>query len=626
MKRNQLKRARLADDLNKKLAKRPGPLELLESGILKSDTKIVEAIKDGKIAYARTTRTTSTNENGSSSHSPASSYGDFSFSASVNSNSSRSSSQYLDVNSEIANENGSNGSNSPTNYMSIGFESSKIKSSKQTAKSSPFSPAPCSTNNKPAPSNSSQMLAPASTTKKLIFHEYRGPNQKPNKTVSIQPISSKRAPANNKTAQLKPSPQQSIDEALRKSNSFTNSVTALSKTLAPASVESSMQLDDDSTLITSDDSGYQKCLEQQEKYLSFIDDLGQNNNSNTQQENAEAASLVLIDPVTSKASVISSDLQHFENIRNALINTKMCSIHMIPNDQQQQSSLTSIDDNLSHHQMVHSSHQNNNAEMLLANDGMFAVLSNNNNNNNNGTRSSSNNDMSINEDASIKELNEMSIKALKDECRRRNLLLKGNKNDLVERLMADMNTTNASNVTKPSSPSNVTTDSISFINSPMIQGEQQQQQIILNGNTALQLTQEQLEKLLAANPNIQIKLEYPTHNVLNNNSSVINAESHQPQTSQQLDPAIEHLQQIKKGYLQKMQIIEQQIQLHKSTQQQGPIQTQTQHQWQQNSAVELNKLEFSPNNSNKLRQASMPSNLNNFTILGGDNQPVYHQE
>ena len=52
---NQLKRARLVDHLNEILAKRPGPLELVESGILVSnDTKLNEAIKDGKIVYPRT--------------------------------------------------------------------------------------------------------------------------------------------------------------------------------------------------------------------------------------------------------------------------------------------------------------------------------------------------------------------------------------------------------------------------------------------------------------------------------------------------------------------------------------------------------------------------------------------
>lgn len=45
----------MADDLNEKLAKRPGPLELVESGILVSSNRsLTEAIKDGKIVYPKT--------------------------------------------------------------------------------------------------------------------------------------------------------------------------------------------------------------------------------------------------------------------------------------------------------------------------------------------------------------------------------------------------------------------------------------------------------------------------------------------------------------------------------------------------------------------------------------------
>ena len=55
LKCNALKRARLADDLNEKLANRPGPLELVESGILLStDSSLNEMLKDGKIDYPRT--------------------------------------------------------------------------------------------------------------------------------------------------------------------------------------------------------------------------------------------------------------------------------------------------------------------------------------------------------------------------------------------------------------------------------------------------------------------------------------------------------------------------------------------------------------------------------------------
>lgn len=41
----KLKRARLADDLNEKIALRPGPLELVEKNILPVDSTVKEAIK-----------------------------------------------------------------------------------------------------------------------------------------------------------------------------------------------------------------------------------------------------------------------------------------------------------------------------------------------------------------------------------------------------------------------------------------------------------------------------------------------------------------------------------------------------------------------------------------------------
>lgn len=40
----KLKRARLADDLNEKIAQRPGPMELVEKNILPVDSSMKEAI------------------------------------------------------------------------------------------------------------------------------------------------------------------------------------------------------------------------------------------------------------------------------------------------------------------------------------------------------------------------------------------------------------------------------------------------------------------------------------------------------------------------------------------------------------------------------------------------------
>ncbi|XP_004603948.2 myocardin [Sorex araneus] len=49
----KLKRARLADDLNEKIALRPGPLELVEKNILPVDSAVKEAIKGNQVSFAK---------------------------------------------------------------------------------------------------------------------------------------------------------------------------------------------------------------------------------------------------------------------------------------------------------------------------------------------------------------------------------------------------------------------------------------------------------------------------------------------------------------------------------------------------------------------------------------------
>ncbi|CAI9163081.1 unnamed protein product [Rangifer tarandus platyrhynchus] len=49
----KLKRARLADDLNEKIALRPGPLELVEKNILPVDSAVKEAIKGNQVTFSK---------------------------------------------------------------------------------------------------------------------------------------------------------------------------------------------------------------------------------------------------------------------------------------------------------------------------------------------------------------------------------------------------------------------------------------------------------------------------------------------------------------------------------------------------------------------------------------------
>lgn len=53
-KQRQLKKARLADDLNDRLSHRPGPLELIKGNILLADERVAQAIKEGAIHFKAT--------------------------------------------------------------------------------------------------------------------------------------------------------------------------------------------------------------------------------------------------------------------------------------------------------------------------------------------------------------------------------------------------------------------------------------------------------------------------------------------------------------------------------------------------------------------------------------------
>ncbi|XP_069087249.1 myocardin-related transcription factor A isoform X1 [Pleurodeles waltl] len=66
----QLKRARLADDLNEKIAQRPGPMELVEKNILPVETSVKEAIIEGQVEYLQVGDSSSFDEDSSDALSP----------------------------------------------------------------------------------------------------------------------------------------------------------------------------------------------------------------------------------------------------------------------------------------------------------------------------------------------------------------------------------------------------------------------------------------------------------------------------------------------------------------------------------------------------------------------------
>ncbi|XP_048196236.1 myocardin-related transcription factor A [Perognathus longimembris pacificus] len=66
----KLKRARLADDLNEKIAQRPGPMELVEKNILPVESSLKEAIIVGQVNYPKVTDSSSFDEDSSDALSP----------------------------------------------------------------------------------------------------------------------------------------------------------------------------------------------------------------------------------------------------------------------------------------------------------------------------------------------------------------------------------------------------------------------------------------------------------------------------------------------------------------------------------------------------------------------------
>ncbi|NXY44564.1 MKL1 protein, partial [Ceuthmochares aereus] len=66
----KLKRARLADDLNEKIAQRPGPMELVEKNILPVESSLKEAIIVGQVNYPKVADNSSFDEDSSDALSP----------------------------------------------------------------------------------------------------------------------------------------------------------------------------------------------------------------------------------------------------------------------------------------------------------------------------------------------------------------------------------------------------------------------------------------------------------------------------------------------------------------------------------------------------------------------------
>lgn len=256
LKCNELKRARLADDLNEKLAKRPGPLELVESGILVThDSTLTEAIKDGKISYPRTQPHSSILSNKSLNQSLDYLNNSYNLlnvvddadlkNLNFNFNNNQQSDNASNTTFNFAPESSFNKSITSTNSIvsstkPVTKTQTSILNKKSSQKSSSSSFLINLNNNsnlksiKPSLSGQSSSPGTASnnasnSSKKLIFHEYRGPNQKSFKTsVSLRSTSSGISKSKNSSKYNK--------------NSESATANAAKRTLASVSVGSTSNL------------------------------------------------------------------------------------------------------------------------------------------------------------------------------------------------------------------------------------------------------------------------------------------------------------------------------------------------------------------------------------------------
>lgn len=191
LKCNELKRARLADDLNEKLAKRPGPLELVESGILISpDTSLTEAIKGGKILYPKTSLVSRHHPYNRLDHLNDSNLNiNFNLTDNEDSNASQGSTSTTKTIASMSSSSINSFNFLPHNEIENNSQSSlkNLSLNSETA-DSPGKISNKSNNSRKSKATSVLGQTSSSSTNKtnkktLIFHQYLGPNQKSSKTT-----------------------------------------------------------------------------------------------------------------------------------------------------------------------------------------------------------------------------------------------------------------------------------------------------------------------------------------------------------------------------------------------------------------------------------------------------------
>ncbi|XP_078510851.1 myocardin isoform X2 [Lissotriton helveticus] len=178
----KLKRARLADDLNEKIALRPGPLELVEKNIIPVDSTVKEAMKGNHVNFSKSEDAFAFDEDSSDGLSPEQPRSDDSQGSSAGSPPEVQSSETASSSTPAALEDPSSGSeNGVCDPGSVQSGDSPNHCSEQM---SPAIPVPAAVKSK-LPCDKNRHKKPKDTkpkVKKLKYHQYIPPDQKAEKS------------------------------------------------------------------------------------------------------------------------------------------------------------------------------------------------------------------------------------------------------------------------------------------------------------------------------------------------------------------------------------------------------------------------------------------------------------
>lgn len=471
----------MADDLNEKLAKRPGPLELVESGILvSSDSSLNDAIKDGKIVYPRTSSllnrhhpyqhpeffnldesnlnlnfnfnnlTDNDDSNASQTSTSTTRTNNTIFNFFNNTTFpvlAQSQQQQLNLNSDLINFGDYSNAASPLSIKNPQSPLDQTTGLDSPSKSSQFK----ITNNRKLKSLSSASSTTSNSSKSnkkvWIFHEYRGPNQKSSKTSLSVKVSAKNSSSSSNS--IKPSAlNSSISKSKSSSSSLNNqTVNCSSELFLEDSNDSNNAPYFDNNSEEDELNAYKIRLEQQKMFLSFSNTETVQNDQNITLKPQETLSLPKELEQLDASSTLSTqpiqlvpigDMNMLDNLKNlftnGLVPIRTISLTQLTNSNSLSENLVNNNSNstLTNQNQLFSIDSGKIAPLMLTSktvENVHQPIQ---------VKIESLNTETVNKPVvsttPLLNLEEMSVSKLREECARRKLSKTGVKQKLIERL------------------------------------------------------------------------------------------------------------------------------------------------------------------------------------------------